>query len=270
MLALATALSALVAVTLTVGVVSAPAAGAENAADPVEVVAQIVSGTEPLARIADEAAVTLMQAEDAVAAAEALNETVAASGLEVQAAEVAVDTSDVQEDIDRLSERALLPAMLVTVLTADTTRETAEVVESTQALQAALTAAEEKKAADEAARVAAEQAAAAAAALAAANTPDGAKATARQLASSRYGWGEDQFSCLESLWTKESNWNYQAYNPSGATGIPQALPGGKMASAGADWQTNASTQIAWGLGYIADVYGTPCGAWSHSQATDWY
>jgi hypothetical protein len=74
-----------------------------------------------------------------------------------------------------------------------------------------------------------------------------------------------------SLWSKESGWNYQAYNDSsGATGIPQALPGSKMASAGSDWQSSASTQIAWGLGYISSVYGTPCSAWGHSQSTNWY
>ncbi len=86
-----------------------------------------------------------------------------------------------------------------------------------------------------------------------------------------YGWGEDQFGCLVALWQKESGWNYQAYNASsGATGIPQALPGSKMATAGADWQTNPATQIAWGLGYIAGRYGTPCGAWGHSQSVGWY
>ncbi len=85
------------------------------------------------------------------------------------------------------------------------------------------------------------------------------------------GWGSDQFSCLVSLWNKESGWNTTASNPSsGAYGIPQSLPGSKMASAGADWRTNASTQITWGLGYIAEVYGTPCSAWAHSQATNWY
>jgi hypothetical protein len=61
-----------------------------------------------------------------------------------------------------------------------------------------------------------------------------------------------------------------AANPSGAYGIPQALPGAKMASAGPDWQNSAHTQINWGLGYIASRYGTPCGAWAHSQATNWY
>ncbi len=86
-----------------------------------------------------------------------------------------------------------------------------------------------------------------------------------------YGFGADQFSCLDSLYTRESGWNVSADNPSSsAYGIPQALPGEKMASAGADWATNPVTQIRWGLGYIQDVYGSPCGAWGHSQATGWY
>ena len=86
-----------------------------------------------------------------------------------------------------------------------------------------------------------------------------------------YGWGSDQFSCLDSLWQRESNWNPQARNPySGAYGIPQALPGEKMASAGSDWQTNPATQIKWGLGYIKDRYGSPCAAWEHSQSVGWY
>ncbi|PJJ55192.1 hypothetical protein [Compostimonas suwonensis] len=128
-------------------------------------------------------------------------------------------------------------------------------------------------AAAEADRVAAEAAAAAAAAEAArvANTPAGAKATARQMAADRYGWGDGEFSCLSQLWQKESGWSYTSMNrSSGATGIPQALPGSKMASAGPDWQTNAATQIAWGLDYIARGYGSPCGAWSHSTSVGWY
>jgi hypothetical protein len=87
----------------------------------------------------------------------------------------------------------------------------------------------------------------------------------------RYGFSSDQFSCLDALWTKESGWDPAADNPtSSAYGIPQALPGSKMASAGSDWASNPATQIRWGLGYIADVYGSPCGAWSHSQANNWY
>ena len=82
---------------------------------------------------------------------------------------------------------------------------------------------------------------------------------------------QDQFGCLDSLWERESHWNVYADNPnSSAYGIPQALPGSKMASAGADWATNPVTQIRWGLGYIQDRYGSPCGAWGHSQSHGWY
>ena len=86
-----------------------------------------------------------------------------------------------------------------------------------------------------------------------------------------FGFGEDQFGCLDSLWTRESNWRINADNPSSsAYGIPQALPGSKMSSAGADWATNPVTQIRWGLGYIQDRYGSPCGAWAHSQSSGFY
>lgn len=85
------------------------------------------------------------------------------------------------------------------------------------------------------------------------------------------GWGDDQFACLVALWNKESGWRVNAYNASsGAYGIPQSLPGSKMATAGADWETNPATQITWGLGYIGARYGTPCGAWDHSGRVGWY
>ena len=87
---------------------------------------------------------------------------------------------------------------------------------------------------------------------------------------SSFGWSSSQFSCLDPLWARESGWNVTAANPDGAYGIPQAMPGSKMASAGPGWQTNAATQIRWGLGYIKGLYGSPCGAWSHEQATGWY
>jgi hypothetical protein len=88
---------------------------------------------------------------------------------------------------------------------------------------------------------------------------------------SSFGWDQDQFGCLDSLWTRESNWNVHADNPhSSAYGIPQALPGSKMASAGPDWADNAVTQITWGLGYIQDRYGSPCSAWGHSQSHGFY
>lgn len=85
-----------------------------------------------------------------------------------------------------------------------------------------------------------------------------------------FGFSTSQFSCLQDLWNRESGWSYDAENPSGAYGIPQALPGSKMATAGADWQTDPATQIKWGLGYIKDVYGTPCAAWNFELANNYY
>jgi hypothetical protein len=85
-----------------------------------------------------------------------------------------------------------------------------------------------------------------------------------------YGFAKSQWGCLDDLWEAESGWVYNAENASGAYGIPQALPGSKMASAGPDWQTDPTTQIKWGLGYIQSVYGTPCNAWAHEEADGWY
>jgi hypothetical protein len=99
--------------------------------------------------------------------------------------------------------------------------------------------------------------------------PSSARGIAYNMLAS-FGFSTDQFGCLNDLWTQESNWVYNAENASGAYGIPQALPGSKMASAGADWQTDPATQIKWGLGYIKGIYGTPCGAWSHEEADGWY
>jgi hypothetical protein len=94
---------------------------------------------------------------------------------------------------------------------------------------------------------------------------------AASIASSQYGWGADQFSCLDSLWTRESGWDPHASNPtSGAYGIPQALPGSKMGAYGSDWADNPTTQIQWGLAYVRGSYGTPCGAWSAFQSQGWY
>ncbi|MFI7597180.1 lytic transglycosylase domain-containing protein [Actinoplanes sp. NPDC049681] len=85
------------------------------------------------------------------------------------------------------------------------------------------------------------------------------------------GFKIDQFPCLDKLWKRESGWNHHAHNSgSGAYGIPQALPGSKMASVADDWEDNPATQIKWGLGYIEGRYDTPCGAWSHSENTGWY
>ena len=78
------------------------------------------------------------------------------------------------------------------------------------------------------------------------------------------------FGCLLDLWNRESGWRYDAENASGAYGIPQALPGSKMSSAGADWETNPATQIKWGLGYIKQIYGNPCSAWAFEEANGYY
>ncbi|WP_380161333.1 lytic transglycosylase domain-containing protein [Kineococcus sp. R86509] len=130
-------------------------------------------------------------------------------------------------------------------------------------------AAAEAAAAAEAERLA-EQARQQAAAEATRNAQRDPQSIARIMVADR-GWGEEQFSCLDSLWTKESGWDYTADNPgSSAYGIPQALPGSKMASVAADWQTNPVTQITWGLNYIESRYGSPCSAWSHSRSSNWY
>jgi len=87
----------------------------------------------------------------------------------------------------------------------------------------------------------------------------------------QFGFSSDQFGCLDELWTGESDWRVDADNPtSSAYGIPQALPGEKMASAGADWATNPATQIKWGLGYIKTIYGDPCKAWAFWQVNHYY
>ncbi|HSP52835.1 MAG TPA: hypothetical protein VLO00_08070 [Cryobacterium sp.] len=187
------------------------------------------------------------------------------------ATENKVDASSLAAVASSLASYEILPLDEIADLTAQTKVETAAVTAAS--IEADRVAAEVAAAA--AAQAAAQAAAAEAAraqSLAAGNTPAGARATAQAMASSQYGWGADQFSCLNQLWQKESEWKFDAVNSNGgATGIPQALPGNKMATAGSDWATNATTQIAWGLGYIkASSYGTPCAAWAHSQANNWY
>jgi hypothetical protein len=136
---------------------------------------------------------------------------------------------------------------------------------------AARRAAQERAAATAAANAAAAKAAAAKKAAPAAVQPSGNPQQIALSMLSSFGWSSSQFSCLVSLWNRESGWNTYASNPSsGAYGIPQALPGSKMASAGADWATNPATQIKWGLGYIQSVYGSPCAAWDHSESVGWY
>lgn len=102
--------------------------------------------------------------------------------------------------------------------------------------------------------------------------PQAAQAIAHSKVAS-YGWDEAEFVCLVGLWTAESGWSWSATNPSsGAYGIPQSLPGWKMASAGSDWLTNPATQITWGMNYIRSVYGSPCTAYDRfrSRSPHWY
>jgi hypothetical protein len=169
------------------------------------------------------------------------------------AVEGKVDAGELASSVASLGDYETLPLDEVRVLTAETETRIQLAVEAAAAHDQAV-----------AERTAAE-------ALARANTPEGAKQTAREMAASQYGWNESQFGCLVQLWTKESGWNYQATNASsGAYGIVQAWPAEKLASAGADWKTSAATQIKWGLDYIARGYGTPCAAWGHSQSLNWY
>jgi hypothetical protein len=92
-----------------------------------------------------------------------------------------------------------------------------------------------------------------------------------RLMAAQRGWTGEQWTCLDKLWTRESNWAVHAENSrSGAYGIPQSLPGRKMAMFGDNWRTSAATQIKWGLWYIDRSYGTPCSAWRHSRNYGYY
>ena len=128
----------------------------------------------------------------------------------------------------------------------------------------------EAKSTDPATAAAAAAAAAEAGAVPTTYSGEDPRSLAKPLVAAQ-GWGDSEYQCLVLLWNRESQWNPYAENASsGAYGIPQSLPGSKMASAGADWRTNPITQINWGIGYIKGRYGTPCSAWAHSNAVGWY
>ncbi|WP_127794409.1 lytic transglycosylase domain-containing protein [Agromyces sp. LHK192] len=238
---------------------------------------QIAAGGDILrSRVASAALAALDQAEAV---------TASASGK--------ADAADLQATVAQLEAHALIDPeqvyRLVRVAQDQSAQVTAAVAEFDR-LEAERIAAEEA-ARQQAERIAAEQAAAERAAAeeaagsgssgggsggggggpAAPSNPSGAQAIARDMGAARYGWGDDQFGCLVAVWNYESGWNVYASNgSSGAYGIPQALPGSKMASHGADWQSNPATQISWGIDYIAGRYTNPCGAWGHIQSTGWY
>jgi hypothetical protein len=174
----------------------------------------------------------------------------------------ALDASEATRQVAR--EKVSLAALAQDRLVAEARRAAAR--------QAARRRAAAKRAAElAAARKAQQQQQQAAKAASAPATPSGSPQQIAAAMLGSFGWSSGQFGCLQSLWNAESGWNPSASNPiSGAYGIPQALPGSKMASAGPDWQTNPATQIKWGLGYIQSVYGSPCAAWSHEQSAGWY
>ena len=155
------------------------------------------------------------------------------------------------------------------------TQRSVEARSAAQSHEAVLKAEAERKAKKAAQRKAAEkerreaQQRAARARAAQGGSPAQNRALGMQMCADK-GWTASQCSDLGTLWQRESGWNSRAHNPSGAHGIPQALPGSKMASAGPNWQTNARTQIAWGLGYIQSRYGNPSNALAHSHSHGWY
>lgn len=195
-------------------------------------------------------------------------------------AALAQRTDEVTRDLTRpelsqiASNRVLAQSKVFAAISANDSQLSAQQKKAQEDAKKAADAAAAKAAA---AKAAAAQAAAAAPAAAAVTTSAGGaysgspRDIGRQIAASEFGWGAAQFQCYDNIIMHESAWNPTATNPgSGAYGIPQSLPGDKMASAGADWRTNPATQIRWGLGYVKDRYGTPCAAWSFKSANGWY
>jgi hypothetical protein len=211
-------------------------------------------------------------------AVKAAEDTLSGANDTIVAAQGKTDAGQLAASVAALADYQLLAPERVFDLV-DTTAvhtETVRVAVAEADRIAAEAAAQAAAAAAAAAQAAAEAAAAEEAASSAPSRPSGpsnptgAQAIARGMLG-QYGWGDDQFGCLVELWNHESGWNVYASNPSsGAYGIPQALPGSKMATAGADWETNAATQISWGLGYISGRYGSPCGAWDTFNSQGWY
>jgi hypothetical protein len=226
------------------------------------VITVATAGTLTLATAVSAAAGTL-SATSAAGTTDAYMTSVSAHGISAQAARPAGATS-------------LQQAVLFDQVRAIKAHEAAEAKAAAAAASAKAAKARAAKAAAkaDAARAAKARAAANAAVAtqaATVTTPSGSPQQIAQQMLGQFGWSSGQFSCLQPLWQKESGWSLTAENPSsGAYGIPQALPGSQMASAGGDWQTNAATQIKWGLTYIQGRYGSPCGAWAHEQSAGWY
>ncbi|MFC8510208.1 transglycosylase SLT domain-containing protein [Streptomyces sp. NPDC057411] len=172
-----------------------------------------------------------------------------------------------QVQVSSLSEQADVQAAAADSLARKSAEEAARI-------QAAKDAEAKKKAADKAEqerKEEAERASRSAVRDASSFSAQGSYSVSEVKAIARQMIPADQFQCFSNIVDHESGWNYRATNASsGAYGLVQALPGSKMSSAGADWQTNPATQIKWGLSYMDGRYGSPCGAWSFWQANRWY
>ena len=224
------------------------------------VITGAAAGTLTLATVMSVAGVTLSTGASAAGTADAYMTSVGASAATVQTSDQASASSSLQQAFIASKARAIQ---------AEHQQEVAAEHAAAQAKAAAAKTA--KAAADKAAAKAAAAKATKAVQAAAVTTPSGSPQQIAKQMLGQYGWSSGQFSCLSPLWAHESGWSVTAENTSsGAYGIPQALPGSQMATAGSDWQTNAATQIKWGLTYIHDRYGSPCGAEAHEQADGWY
>ena len=192
------------------------------------------------------------QATDVAGSSTLLADIPSGAVAQTTADNISLQATAQQADATAAAQKAAAEAARTAAAHAATAKADAE-----KAAAAAKAAAEKKKAADEAAS---------SETLAKYYAPG----TVQALAESIIG-NATQFSCFSDIVSRESGWNYTATNAaSGAYGLVQALPGSKMASAGADWRTNPATQIKWGLSYMESRYGSPCGAWSFWQAHSWY
>jgi hypothetical protein len=231
------------------------------------VITVAAAGTLTLATVISVAGVTLSTSTAAAGTTDAYLTSVNGNTAAVQAAHSAGASSSSQQMVIFSKVRAMQAEHQQEVA--------AEKAAAAKAAAEAAKAAKAKAAAKADAAKAAKARAAANAAVttqaASVTTPSGSPQQIAQQMLGQFGWSGSQFSCLSPLWEHESGWSVSAENPSsGAYGIPQALPGSQMASAGGDWQTNAATQIKWGLTYIQGRYGSPCGAWAHEQSAGWY
>jgi hypothetical protein len=223
------------------------------------VITVAAAGTLTLATIISVAGVTLSTSTAAAGTTDAYLTSVNGGAAAVQAARLDNGSTSTQQMVISSKTRAMQA------------EHQQAAAEKAAAAKAAAKAAKANADAAKAAKARAAANAAVKAQAASVTTPSGSPQQIAQQMLSKYGWSSSQFSCLSPLWEHESRWSVSAQNSgSGAYGIPQALPGSQMATAGGDWQTNAATQIKWGLTYIQSRYGSPCGAWAHEQSAGWY